>query len=117
MIFDICKELRVEVTFTTAQKTSLILPDLRPNQFIEGCRRKPGLKTDSFVVSALVDVESMLGRTEFGAHCTIIATGLDVLSLNVLPKSGFVLGGPQTILALPTIPSFGHLLSYSLVVI
>ena len=45
------------------------------------------------------------------------AIDLDMLSLNVLPKSGFVLGDPQTVLALPTILSFGHLLSYRLVVI
>ena len=64
------------------------------------------------MVSTLMVMPGVFGRTELGADRTGVAPGLDVLGLYMLPQPSLVLGGPQAVHALPKIPSFTHFGSY-----
>ena len=53
------------------------------------------------MVSTLMVMPGVFGRTELGADRTGVAPGLDVLGLNVLPQTSLVLGRPQAVHTLP----------------
>ena len=63
----------------------------------------------SLVISTFVVMPSIFGGAKLRTKWTIIALACDMFCLNVFPKSSFVLGCPQAVLALPQITSLAHL--------